>query len=329
MGKRIFPLLLMIAALLLPPWGPGARARETRIAFFSYNEQDTFIRSVGMAIRASAQGRAQVEIFDAANDQNEQNAQLEAQLKRGADAVIVNPVDRTTAVYLIRMALRYDTPIVLINREPLYEDLCLYEKAYYVGTNPEELGTLCGRILADYFSAHPEADKNRDGAIQYVLLKGEPGHQDAEKRTVYSVQALRDAGLRPVCLAEESAMWDRSQGQQKMAAFLSLLDGGIEGVLSNNDDMALGAIEALRAAGYFTGERFMPVVGVDATDPALEELRQGTLLGTVLNDAPGQGSAALELALLLAEGKALEAYAYPIERGKYIWIPGQIITAGP
>ncbi len=99
-------------------------------------------------------------------------------------------------------------------------------------------------------------------------------------------------------------MWDRPKAQEKMAAWLTAYAGQIEVVFANNDDMALGAIEALKAAGYFKGGKYMPVVGVDATPPALDALEQGTLLGTVLNDAKNQGKATFDLADSLAAGKA-------------------------
>jgi len=92
--------------------------------------------------------------------------------------------------------------------------------------------------------------------------------------------------------------------------------------------MALGAIEALKAAGYFSEGMFMPVVGVDATAPAMEALKEGTLLGTVLNDAVNQGGATILLAILLGQGDepTAENYPYEITDGKYIWVPYQKVT---
>ncbi len=320
--KRIAFLACLILALM-----PAARAEQPRIAFLAYNTQDTFIASVISQVEDRADGEAALTVLNAANNQNTQNAQLEAQLEAGVDAVIVNAVDRTSAVYLIGLAMKYEKPIVFINREPLYEDLCLYDGAYYVGTDPKELGTLCGQIVADSFLANPAADRNGDGVIQYVLLKGQLGHQDAEIRTLYSIKALEDAGLALEKLAEEDARWERVQGQEAMATFLNEYGDKIECVISNNDDMALGAIDALKAAGFFSNGQSMPIVGVDATRQALEALAQGTLLGTVLNNAADQGNAAFELAMLLGEGKPLDGYPYDITGEKYIWIPGRAILA--
>lgn len=119
------------------------------------------------------------------------------------------------------------------------------------------------------------------------------------------------------------------QAQDKMAAFLAAHGDRIECVIANNDDMALGAIDALKAAGYFSAGQFMPVVGVDATVAAQTALRQGSLLGTVLNDDVNQAKAALRLAVLLIRGEDIqtETLGYPLTDGRYVWIPYQPLTA--
>jgi methyl-galactoside transport system substrate-binding protein len=249
-------------------------------------------------------------------------------LLKGVSSLAINPVDRTAAVFIIDKAMAKGIPVVFFNREPLPEDMAKYDKVYYVGAKAEESGTMSGQIIADYFTAHKEADKNGDGIIQYVMLKGEPGHQDAELRTEYSIKAIEAAGFKVEKVAEDTAMWDRVKGQDKMAAFLAAHGDKIEAVLANNDDMALGAIEALKAAGYFSEGKFMPVVGVDATAPALAALKEGTLLGTVLNDAVNQGKATLLLAAILGTGEKITAgnFPYEITDGKYVWIPYQKVT---
>jgi len=160
------------------------------------------------------------------------------------------------------------------------------------------------------------------------MLKGEPGHQDAELRTEFSIKVLTDSGIKIEKLAEDTAMWDRPKAQDKMSSFIAAYGDRIEAVFANNDDMALGAIEALKAAGYFKGGKFLPVVGVDATAPALQALEEGTLLGTVLNDAKNQGQATFNLAYDLAQGKVPTdaSIGYKITNGKYVWVPYQKVT---
>lgn len=320
--KKLLVFLCLLALL-----APAAHAEEVRIGVIIYNTADTFMQSVLNALYDGAGEGTQLTVRNSDNDQNVQIEQVKELIAKGMDALIVNPVDRTAAIYVTRLCEKAGVAVVYINREPLRDDIEMYAKAYYVGTLPSVQGTMAGELMAEYFLAHPEADKNRDGRVQYVLLKGEPEHQDTELRSAYSVQALENAGLHPERLAEMSGGWEKGRGQQIMAAFLGEFGDRIECVLANNDDMALGAIDALKAAGYFSGSRYMPVVGVDATAPAREALKQGTLLGTVLNDAAAQGAAALELAEKLARGEEIReaALLYPLTEERFIYIPSEKI----
>ena len=133
-----------------------------------------------------------------------------------------------------------------------------------------------GQLVLDYWTANPEADKNGDGIIQYVMLSGPADHQDAQIRTASPIKAIKDAGIEIQELAREIGDWNRPVAIEEMGAIYAQHGDAIEFVLANNDNMAIGAIEALKANGYFgdTG-KFMPVVGVDATEPALESMRRG------------------------------------------------------
>ncbi|MEG0269195.1 MAG: galactose ABC transporter substrate-binding protein [Clostridia bacterium] len=332
----LFALIFGLAGAL-PLYGreghcAAALAREQaplKLGICLYNDEDTFIYSMYQSLLQEAEKNgAEVLMRDAANDQNRQNDQLEELLKEGVDALIVNPVDRTTSLFLIQMAMRYNVPTIFVNREPLAEDLAVYDKAYYVGIDPAQQGTLGGTLAAEYFQTHESADKNGDGLMQLVILKGEPGHQDAELRTIYAQKALQDAGVKVERLGEETALWQKSLGQERMAALLSSYGSRIECVISNNDDMALGAIDALKAAGYFDNGQFIPVLGVDGTEPARAALLEGTMYATVFNNGQAQAEIAVRLASLLARGEAVDEKSFPYAmKDKIIYIEStQLVT---
>lgn len=293
-----------------------------------YKFDDTFMTGVRNAIAKEGEGKAKLDFVDCQNSQSTQNDKIDLFITKKVDALAINPVDRTAAGVLIDKAKQANIPVVFFNREPLPEDMKKWDKVYYVGAKAEQSGTLQGEIMAEYWKSHPEADKNHDGIMQYVMITGEPGHQDAILRTEYSIKAVEAAGIRVKCLAQDTAMWDRVKGQEKMQAFLASFGDKIEAVFCNNDDMALGAIEALKAAGYFKDGKYIPVVGVDATTPGLQALEEGTLLGTVLNDAKAQGKATFNLAYILAKGEkpTKENVGFDITDGKYIWVPYQKVT---
>ena len=272
-----------------------------------------------------------LDVVDSQNRQPLQNDQVDTHISKGVKALIINPVDRTAAEPIMNKAKAEGLPIVFMNREPYAEVMNAYDKIWYVGAKAEESGTQSGQIIVDYFKAHPEADKNKDGKIQYIMIRGEQGHQDATLRTEYSTKAMKDGGFEIVELGNDTANWDKVQATDKMKGFISAVGiDNIEAVLANNDDMALGAIEALKAEGYNLGDasKYIPVVGVDATAPALEAMSKGELLGTVLNDADNQGFASVRIAVVAADDKPVteETIGYKITDGKYIWIPYQPVT---
>lgn len=326
--KRTVGLAVLIGICGLFLMAGGVFAADLEIGCAIYKFDDTFMTGVRNAIAEAAKGKAKVDIVDSQNSQSTQNDRVDMFITKRMNALAINPVDRTAAGVIIEKAKAENIPVVFFNREPLPEDMQKWDKVYYVGARAEESGTMSGQIIVDFWKSHPEADKNGDGVLQYVMLKGEPGHQDAELRTEFSIKAVTDAGIKVEKLAEDTGLWDRVRGQEKMAAFLAAHGDKIEAVFGNNDDMALGAIEALKAAGYFSDGKFMPVVGVDATAPAIQALEDKTLLGTVLNDAVNQGVATFNLSYILAKGETPteENSGYVISDGKYVWVPYRKVT---
>jgi methyl-galactoside transport system substrate-binding protein len=289
---------------------------------------DPFITTIGNSIQSEAEGKVKIDIVDSQNSQSMQNEQVNLFLSKKVNVLVVNPVNQASADVISEKANIANVPMVFFNYEPLPEDMKKWDNVFYVGSKVEEAGTLQGQIVVDYWKVHPEADKNKDGKIQYVMLMGEPGHPDTELRTQYSIKAITDAGFQIEELSKDTAMWDRIEAQNKMLTFLLSQGDKIELVLANNDDMALGAIAALEEMGYFAGDKFMPVVGIDATAPAMEALKAKTLIGTILNDAESQGKATVALAMVLAQGQnpSKDNVGYDITDGKYVWIPFQKIT---
>jgi methyl-galactoside transport system substrate-binding protein len=305
-----------------------------KIGVCIYKFDDTFMSYVRNQIETLAKGQATLSVQDSQYDQPKQNDQVDQFIVNGMQSLAINMVDPSAVSVLIGKAQKKNLPLVLFNREPAAADMAKYAKAYYVGAKAQQSGTMEGEIVAAYWKAHPEADLNKDGVLQYVMLIGDPSNTDAKYRTEFSIKAVTAAGIKVQKLAEDTAMWDRPKAQEKMAAWLAAYAGKIEVVFANNDDMALGAIEALKAAGYFKGGKYMPVVGVDATPPALDALEQGYLLGTVLNDAKNQGKATYELAYSLAMGKPAATTVGKLANadgaadpnGHYIWVPYVKVT---
>ncbi|MCI6277662.1 MAG: galactose/glucose ABC transporter substrate-binding protein MglB [Clostridium sp.] len=339
--KKLLAIALSVTAVTAMMAGCGSSDKKTGdsgssskvlIGSAIYKFDDTFMTGVRNAMQGEAdKEEVKIELVDSQNKQPTQNEQVDTFITKGVNALAINPVDRTAAAPIIQKAKDKKLPIVFLNREPEKADMDSYDKVWYVGAKAEESGKLSGEIIADYFKANKGADKNGDGIIQYVMLQGEPGHQDATLRTEYSIKAIEEKGFKTQKLAADTAMWDKAKATDLMKAFITGQGiGNIEAVICNNDDMALGAIEALKAEGYNNGDaaKYIPVVGVDATAPALQAMKEGSLLGTVLNDADNQGKATVAIAAAAAQGKEINksTIGYEVTDGKYVWIPYVKVT---
>ncbi|WP_422467430.1 galactose/glucose ABC transporter substrate-binding protein MglB [Endozoicomonas sp. ALC013] len=297
--KKVTALAAMMAAMTI---GSAAQA-STTLGVTVYKYDDNFMASVRRAIEAEADKVDGVRLLmnDSQNDQSKQNDQVDIMLARGVDALAINLVDPAAAPVIIQKAKYDDVPIVFYNKEPSAEALASYKHAYYVGTDSKESGIIQGELIAEHWARNSAWDLNGDGKIQYVLLKGEPGHPDAEARTSYVISTLNDRGYPTAELHMDTAMWDTAMAKDKVDAWISGPNADkIEVVIANNDAMAMGAIESLKAAG----KSAIPVFGVDALTEALALIKGGQMQGTVLNDANNQAKAAFQLANNLANGKA-------------------------
>lgn len=303
-----------------------------KIGISVYNQYDTFISEVMTVVESYAKEMEDqygititLDVQNAGNNQITQNDQMDYFIDRQCDIVCINLVDRTDASTIIERGKSADIPIIFFNRELVEEDLERWEKLYYVGADAFESGIIQGKLLVEKLEEDFQSvDRNGDGIIQYVMLEGEAGHQDAIVRTMYAINTVTEAGFEVEKLSDEIANWNRDQGKTKMVQWMQEFGEQIEVVFANNDDMALGAVDALKEAGYFTDEdKTAPVVlGIDGTTEGAKAVDEGYFLGTVLNDYNGQAKAMLELAYAIASGNELSSEFILLDE-KYIRLPYQ------
>lgn len=264
-----------------------------------------------------------VEVMDASQSQLTQNEQVKSLIEKGCDVICVNLVDRTEPTTITDLAENKQVPIIFFNRELVAEDLERWSELYYVGADALQSGVLEGELAANAFKTNAKMDKNGDGICQYVVLEGEAGHQDSIVRTEYSVNTLIENGVEAEKLGYAMANWNRAQAQTKTAALLTQFSGKIELILANNDDMALGAIDALRDS-QIPREDWPGVVGIDGTDAGLLAVENGEMLGTVYNDKEGQAREMLNLAFAIATNGDKDSI--PLIDGKYVRTPYHKVT---
>ena len=275
-------LLALLAIAPLSGCGPekGAETETLRVGLALYTQDDTFISTIVQDLERIAQEeelardiKINLSVADGRSNQTTQLEQVDRLITWGCDVLCVNIVDRTAAAVLIDKAEEAGVPLIFFNRQPVAEDMERWDQLYYVGARAEEGGILQGQlVLKAWLSDRERLDKNGDGILQYVMLEGEPGHQDALLRTEYSIQVLSEAGVELEKLGSDTGNWKRGPAATKMGQWLEEFGDQIEAVIANNDDMALGAIDA-----YGQTDWELPlVVGVDATAPALQAVAEGT-----------------------------------------------------
>ena len=322
--------LLLIPALVLAMGmtAATAQAADFKVDVFIYNFADTYTASVrdNMTSMFDEAGITAA-FYDAADHQDVQTNQIETALAKGSDLLVVQIVttgSEEAAQNIVMMAQEKDTPVVFFNREVSDESVAMYDKCAFVGTDADEAGYMQGEMIAELLKEDfDKYDLNGDGSISYIMFKGELGNAEADGRTKYSVEEadriLEEAGLNPLVYYDpnnsdkfQPCNWEAGLAQDAMITALGTNpftgDAPIEMIISNCDDMATGAIEALNEVGYNKGEDPMiPVFGVDATDIAVQAIADGKMTGTVLQDAAGMAECIVHLCTNVKDGKDLMA----------------------
>ena len=243
-----------------------------------------------------------VSVTDAGNDQKKQTAQLREQLEAGCDLVIVEPVDPSAAGDIAALLRQAEVPGVLINFEPDAAALESWDRICFVGSDNTQPGLMQSQIILD----QPDrGDINDDGVVSFVVLQGPEDDPIARVRTEYCGKGLTFAGVETDPLVQNVGDWTRESGKQLCARSIATYGVDIEVIFCNNDDMAMGAMEALEESGWTVGEDLY-LVGINGAEETLRLVAQGRLTGTVLRDIPGQVRAVLQAVGKLLAGQRVE-----------------------
>lgn len=318
-------LLLQIPAVT----ACSGKKTESSAHVFFYNYSDTYITSVRAALTKQLKNvNIEYQNYDGNNNQTTQTEQVKTAITKGAKVLLVNLVNTGSADAantVISEAKKAGISVIFFNREVPDSVVNSYDKCAFVGTNAEEAGHLQGEMIGEYVRDNfDKLDLNGDGYISYILFKGEEGNNEAIYRTKYAVEdadkILTAAGKNKLrfydpsntngYLVDQAGSWSASAANQYMTTVLASYNEAnknmVELVICNNDGMAEGAITALNTVGYNTGgEKKIPVFGVDATDAAVNLIKDGKMAGTIKQDAEGMAKALAKLASNAMNGKPL------------------------
>ena len=264
---------------------------------------DNFLTVLRNGIQAHADANGiSVQIEDAQNDVAKQLDQINNFIASGVTAIVVNPVDTSATQAMSDAAAAANIPLVYVNRQPINVDTMPDNQAF-VASNEVDSGTLETIEVCRLFKEQGKTEAN-----VYVMM-GELSNQAAVQRTadIHDVMASGNCGVTLNIIDEQTANWSRDEAQNMMTNWLSS-GAPFDAVIANNDEMAIGAIQALKASGIDMAT--VIVAGVDATQDALAAMQAGDLDVTVFQDAAGQGSGSLNAAVALSKGEAVEQKVY-------------------
>lgn len=290
-------------------------AKKGEVSVFYYTYSDTYISSVRNAMDGMLRDNGiKFNDYDANGNQTTQTEQIQTAIAKGASALVVNIVDTGSddaARTIVNLGKQNNIPVIFFNRSVSESIVSEYDKCVFVGTDYEMAGHMQGQMIGEYLIDNFEStDLNGDGEISYVMFKGQEGNMEAIARTQYGVEdcnavleengypALKfyDESNRNKYLVDQDGLWSSAAATNYMSTILAQYSENsnnmVELVIANNDEMALGAISALQSAGYNRpGEKSIPVFGVDATNAAVTAIGQGTMKGTIRQDAEGMAKA--------------------------------------
>ncbi len=294
-------LIALAAATLL---SSPALAAKIGVSMDKFDDNFLTVLRNGMTDYAKTVPGVTLQIEDAKDDVSKQLSQIQNFIANKVDAIIVNPVDTSATAAMTKIAAEAGVPLVYVNRLPGDLDK-LGPKAAVVASDEKDSGTLETQAICKLIG----------GNGNILVIEGQLSNQAAVQRTadVHEVIAKTPCtGIK--IIAEQTANWDRTQAQNLMTNWLSK---GLkyDAVVSNNDEMAIGAIQAMKSAGVDVKKAI--VGGVDATQDALASMKAGDLKVTVFQDAAGQGKGAVDTALALAAGKTAD---------RWVKIPFQLVT---
>lgn len=328
--KKLITLLLSLALVMGLTACGGAGGSDTgEVSVFYYTYSDTYISSVRTAMdKLLQEAGLKYQNYDANGNQTTQTEQVATAISKGSRALIVNIVDtgsNDAAQNIIDQAKAKNIPVIFFNRSVEESVVSSYDKCVFVGTDYEMAGHMQGEMIGKYLVENfDKIDLNGDGKISYVMFKGQEGNMEAIARTQYGVEdadkqlgaagkekpSFYDASNTKKYLVDQNGLWSSAAATDYMSTILAQYSESnknmVELVIANNDEMALGAISALQAAGYNKDSgKVIPVFGVDATDAAKSAIKSGSMTGSIKQDADGMAKVITTITNNYLDGKTV------------------------
>lgn len=300
--KRFFKHAGSVVLVTMAMQAMPASAARLGVTMATFDNNFLTILRTNMQKAASGKPGVSLQLEDAQNDVGRQISQVQNFIAQKVDAIIVSAVDTSTTPKLTKLAQAAGIPLVYVNRMP--SDKALPAKVAFVGSDDAVSGTIQMK----------EVCRLLNGKGNVAIVMGDLATQEARLRTKYEEEVVSKAPCNGINVVEkQTARWSRTEGRDLV---MNWLTAGLkfDAIVANNDEMALGAVQALKSANKLGST---VVAGIDATQDALNAMKSGDLKVTVFQDAAAQGKGAVEAALKLAAGQKVPTM---------IWVPYELVT---
>ncbi len=299
-GRKLMKKTLIAATALMSVMGTASFSQEIGATISRFDDNWLTVMRNGMTEHAASLDGVTLQMEDATDDLSKQIDQVKNFVASGVDAIIVNIVDTSAGAAITEAA--GNTPLVFVNREPDNVNELPPTQAF-VASNEIESGTLSAFQICNNLRADGKA-----GGARGYLMNGQLSNQAAVQRSkdVYDVIGMDMCNFMEI-IDEQTANWSRDEAQDLMTNWLSSGEE-FDFVLANNDEMAIGAIQAMKAAGISMDD--IQVGGVDASQDALVAMQAGDYDVTVFQDAFGQGAGSVNTAIALSAGEKVDQKVY-------------------
>lgn len=309
-SKRIIALSILLMAMLLAGCSEqkvstndggssDSKADDGKIVIgvSMLNLSNEFIVQIKDGIEEKAEELGvEVLINDAQKSADKQLQQVDTFIAQGVDAIIVNPVETEASSPAVERAKEAGIPVINVN------GVTTAEPDVFVGSRDEESAEIAIEYIAEQLN----------GAGNFVMMHGHPGQAAEIKRTDGAKEALKNHPDLKL-IAEQTANWSRDEALTLMQNWLLAYDGQIDAVFAQNDEMGMGALQALENAG----KTDITLISIDAIADALQAVKDGRLDATVFQNSVAQGGGAVEAAFKLINGETVEKETY---------IPFELVT---
>jgi methyl-galactoside transport system substrate-binding protein len=261
-------------------------------------------------LQKESENKIQFTVFDGKSNQAAQNDDISKGLNSNFDVFVVAPIssNEDEISNILNKIISTKHPLILFfpTTDSLKNLVKTYPASVIIVGDTEQGGSLEGKILADEWKSQKNIlDKNKDDTIQYIMLKGPSNNILTIGRSKYPVSALNDFGIKTESLFSTFCNWQRDCAKTTIESQFLTFNGKIEAIISNNDNMAIGAVEALQKYGFNKGDssKYIPVVGIGGVPEAKKLIDQGFMTGTAVQDSKLHAKAIYDVAVNLASEK--------------------------